>query len=39
MISRCYNVLLRAALGTRFSDAQCGFKAIRADKAVPDSYC
>jgi glycosyltransferase involved in cell wall biosynthesis len=33
LISRCYNVLLHAALGTRFSDAQCGFKAIRADKA------
>jgi|HubBroStandDraft_6_1064221.scaffolds.fasta_scaffold280706_1 putative flippase GtrA len=33
IISRCYNLLLRATLGTRFSDAQCGFKAIRADKA------
>src|ERR1017187_5665204 len=33
VISRCYNVLLHATLGTRFSDAQCGFKAIRADKA------
>jgi glycosyltransferase involved in cell wall biosynthesis len=33
IISRCYNVLLHAALGTRFSDAQCGFKAIRADRA------
>jgi putative flippase GtrA len=33
LISRCYNVLLHAALGTGFSDAQCGFKAIRADKA------
>jgi putative flippase GtrA len=30
-ISRCYNLLLHATLGTRFSDAQCGFKAIRAD--------
>ena len=33
VISRCYNVLLHATLGTRFSDAQCGFKAIRADQA------
>ena len=32
-ISRGYNVLVRAALATRFSDAQCGFKAIRADRA------
>jgi glycosyltransferase involved in cell wall biosynthesis len=29
VISRCYNVLLRAALGVTFSDAQCGFKAGR----------
>lgn len=33
VISRCYNLLLRSALGARFSDAQCGFKAIRADRA------
>jgi putative flippase GtrA len=33
LISRSYNVLLRTALGARFSDAQCGFKAIRADRA------
>ena len=32
-ISRGYNLLLRTALATRFSDAQCGFKAIRADVA------
>jgi glycosyltransferase involved in cell wall biosynthesis len=32
-ISRAYNLLLRLALGARFSDAQCGFKAIRADVA------
>src|SRR5206468_3503600 len=32
LISRSYNALLHAALGTRFSDAQCGFKAIRADR-------
>jgi len=38
-ISRTYNRLLRLALGARFSDAQCGFKAIRADVArtlLPD---
>jgi putative flippase GtrA len=33
VISRCYNALLRGALAARFSDAQCGFKAIRADVA------
>ncbi len=33
VISRCYNFLLWATLRTRFSDAQCGFKAIRADVA------
>ncbi len=33
VISRCYNLLLRGLLGVRFSDAQCGFKAIRADVA------
>ena len=33
IISRCYNLLLHAMLGTRFSDAQCGFKAIRRDQA------
>jgi putative flippase GtrA len=33
LISRCYNVLLRGTLGARFSDAQCGFKAIRGDAA------
>lgn len=32
-ISRSYNMLLHASLGTGFSDAQCGFKAIRADAA------
>jgi glycosyltransferase involved in cell wall biosynthesis len=31
IISRCYNLLLRLTLRARFSDAQCGFKAIRAD--------
>src|SRR6476661_4229291 len=34
LISRCYNLVLRGALGARFSDAQCGFKAIRADVAA-----
>jgi putative flippase GtrA len=33
VISRCYNLLLHTALAARFSDAQCGFKAIRADRA------
>lgn len=33
VISRCYNVLLHGTLAARFSDAQCGFKAIRADAA------
>jgi putative flippase GtrA len=29
LISRSYNRLLRVTLGARFSDAQCGFKAMR----------
>jgi glycosyltransferase involved in cell wall biosynthesis len=33
LISRSYNLLLRQALRARFSDAQCGFKAIRRDAA------
>jgi glycosyltransferase involved in cell wall biosynthesis len=33
LISRAYNVILRLALRARFSDAQCGFKAIRSDAA------
>jgi putative flippase GtrA len=33
VISRCYNLLLRTTLRARFSDAQCGFKAMRADRA------
>ncbi len=33
VISRGYNLLLRAVLRTRFRDAQCGFKAIRAEVA------
>ena len=31
LISRAYNLILRAVLRARFSDAQCGFKAVRAD--------
>jgi putative flippase GtrA len=33
VISRAYNLLLRGALAIGFTDAQCGFKAIRADVA------
>ena len=33
LISRGYNLLLHSVLAARFSDAQCGFKAIRADRA------
>jgi putative flippase GtrA len=33
IISRGYNLILHTVLGARFSDAQCGFKAIRADRA------
>jgi putative flippase GtrA len=32
-ISRCYNLLLRGVLRVGFSDAQCGFKAMRTDTA------
>ncbi|MFG2498244.1 glycosyltransferase [Streptomyces sp. NPDC048441] len=32
-ISRGYNLILRSSLHARFSDAQCGFKAIRGDVA------
>lgn len=32
-ISRTYNLILRGSLAARFSDAQCGFKAIRLDVA------
>src|SRR4029453_14765868 len=34
VISRGYNLILRGTLAARFSDAQCGFKAIRADVAA-----
>ncbi|MHA3702780.1 glycosyltransferase [Jatrophihabitans sp. YIM 134969] len=33
LISRSYNLLLRTTLRTRFTDAQCGFKAVRTDLA------
>ena len=33
LISRAYNLLLRTVLGAGFTDAQCGFKAVRADVA------
>ncbi|PKW10174.1 Glycosyl transferase family 2 [Streptomyces sp. 1222.5] len=33
VISRCYNVLLRCTLAVGFSDAQCGFKAVRREAA------
>ncbi|MGW5452598.1 glycosyltransferase [Nocardia sp. NPDC003979] len=33
LISRGYNLLLRTCLQVRFSDAQCGFKAMRAEVA------
>jgi putative flippase GtrA len=37
-ISRSYNLILKASLGASFSDAQCGFKAMRrevADRLLP----
>ncbi len=34
LISRAYNLILRTTLGAGFSDAQCGFKAIRSDAAA-----
>jgi len=35
LISRCYNLLLRASLGVTFADAQCGFKAGRSEVLQP----
>ena len=32
-VSRCYNALLRVMFATKVRDAQCGFKAVRADVA------
>jgi putative flippase GtrA len=34
LISRCYNGILRMFLGIHFTDAQCGFKAVRRDVSV-----
>jgi len=34
IISRSYNLILKGALAASFSDAQCGFKAIRGDVAA-----
>jgi putative flippase GtrA len=34
-ISRSYNLILRTTLRSRFSDAQCGFKAMRRDTVGP----
>ena len=34
IISRGYNLILKSTLSAGFSDAQCGFKAIRADVAA-----
>jgi glycosyltransferase involved in cell wall biosynthesis len=33
VLSRGYNLILRAVLGTRIRDAQCGFKAVRTEIA------
>jgi glycosyltransferase involved in cell wall biosynthesis len=33
-ISRSYNFLLRRVMGAQFTDAQCGFKAMRSDVAA-----
>jgi glycosyltransferase involved in cell wall biosynthesis len=33
LISRTYNLILRTTFATGFHDAQCGFKAVRADAA------
>lgn len=35
VISRCYNRVVRWTHGARFSDAQCGFKAVRKDVVRP----
>jgi glycosyltransferase involved in cell wall biosynthesis len=38
IISRCYNLLVKALFHNRFSDAQCGFKAVKrsvAQKLLP----
>ncbi|NRQ34939.1 glycosyltransferase [Nonomuraea sp. NN258] len=35
VVSRTYNALLRYGFGAGFSDAQCGFKAVRSDVVRP----
>ena len=35
LISRAYNAILHTALRARFSDAQCGFKAVRREALPP----
>ncbi|MEV6344206.1 glycosyltransferase [Actinoplanes sp. NPDC051851] len=35
VISRCYNAMIRLSHGSRFSDAQCGFKAARTEVLRP----
>ena len=38
IISRCYNLVIKLAMFTRFSDAQCGFKALSrraVDEIIP----
>ncbi len=34
LISRCYNLLIKALFRNRFSDAQCGFKALKRSAAL-----
>lgn len=34
VISRCYNLLIKLIFGPVFSDAQCGFKAVRKDLLI-----
>jgi len=33
VVSRCYNLMIKALFWNRFSDAQCGFKAVRREVA------
>ncbi|MGV9302104.1 MULTISPECIES: glycosyltransferase [unclassified Nonomuraea] len=35
IVSRAYNMIIRMGFGAGFSDAQCGFKAVRADRVRP----
>jgi len=36
VISRCYNLILKATMHSGFSDAQCGFKAVQWQRSEPD---